>query len=123
MSDRIAIQPIRLPTVTYGPFRLLEAVPWLMLAAALRTLQVQGGLMWFVAGEASDFSVFIAFLLAARRMIELADGQTGLGKLSFAQQLSLARKVLTPIVIMMVIVSIMMVIVSDLSPRNSSKNG
>lgn len=106
MSGSIAIQPIRLPTVSYGPFRLMEAVPWLMLAAAMRVLSVQGGLMSLLAGICSDISIFLAFLLAARRMIELADGQTGLKTLSFGQQMALARKVMIPIIVMILVVSV-----------------
>lgn len=86
MTDAVAIQPIRLPTVSYGPFRLTEAVPWLMLAAAMRVLMVKGGLVWLFASVCSDIAIFLAFMLAARRMIELSDGKTALGRLSFAQQ-------------------------------------
>jgi hypothetical protein len=105
MANSAAIQPSTLPIVSYSPFRLIEAVPWLMLASALRMLQAQGGLMWLIAGVCSDLAVFLAFLLVARRMIELANGQTALGRLTFTQQLSLAWKVVLPITAMIVIVS------------------
>lgn len=97
----LAIEPIRLPTVSYGPFRLMEAVPWLMFATAMRIVEVLGGLVGLCASVCSHLSIFLAFLLAARRMIELADGRTGLGRLSFLEQLILARKVLLPIVLLM----------------------
>ncbi len=106
MTDAIAIQPVRLPTVSYAPFRLMEAVPWLMLAAAMRVLTVKGGLVWLFASICSDIAIFLAFMLAARRMIELSDGKTGLDRLSFTQQLTLARKVLVPVILMMLGVSI-----------------
>jgi hypothetical protein len=105
MTDVAAIQPVRLPTVSYAPFRLMEAVPWLMLAAATRVLTVKGALVWLFAAVCSDIAIFLAFLLAARRMIELSDGKTGLYRLSFAQQLTLARKVMVPIILMMLVVS------------------
>lgn len=102
MSNAIAIQqaglpPLRLPTVSYGPFQLFEAVPWLMFATAMRIIAVQGGLVAITATLCANLSVFLALLLAARRMIELTDGKTGLGKLDFGEQLVLARRVLTPV--------------------------
>lgn len=99
-----APRPLRLPTVSYGPFRLLEAVPWLMLATALRVVGARGGVSGQLADICAEVSVFLAFLLAARRMIEFADGQTGLGRLDFAEQLGLAFKVLIPILLLMVVV-------------------
>jgi hypothetical protein len=107
MSKAVAlsIQPAYLPTVSYGPFRLMEAVPWLMLASALRIIAVVvHGLVGLLAAVCSDIAIFLAFLLAARRMIELTDGKTGLGRLSFTEQLLLARKVLVPIILMMLLV-------------------
>jgi len=109
MTDAVAIQPIRLPTVSYGPFRLMEAVPWLMLAAAMRVLTVKGGLVWLFASICSDIAIFLAFMSAARRMIELTDGKTALGRLSFAQQLIMARTVLVPVILMILVVSITVV--------------
>lgn len=119
MTDVAAIQPVRLPTVSYAPFRLMEAVPWLMLAAATRVLTVKGGLVWLFAAVCSDIAIFLAFLLAARRMIELSDGKTGLYRLSFAQQLTLARKVMVPIILMMLVVS---TIVFSLAARRTGLN-
>lgn len=106
MSDSFAIQPIRLPTVSYGPFRLLEAVPWLMFATAMRIVASSGGVRALFATVFADLSVFLALLLTARRMIELTNGQTGLGKLSFSEQLVLARKVLIPVLLFMVAAAI-----------------
>ena len=57
------------------------------------------------AAICSDFAIFLAFLLAARRMIELADGKTALGRLGFTEQLILARKVMIPVLLMMAAVS------------------
>ncbi|MEJ2626269.1 MAG: hypothetical protein P8Z80_17630 [Pseudolabrys sp.] len=103
MSDVAHLDPpVRLPNVSYGPFRLLEAVPWLMLATALRFIQARlGPLGGPLAIAAWHVAIFLAFLLAARRMIELTDGHTELGALSFRQQLELTRKVLVPVLLFM----------------------
>ena len=73
-----------------------------MLATAMRIVQVRGGLVALCATVCADVSIFLAFLLAARRMIELTAGTTGLGKLSFTAQLAMARKVMIPIALMMI---------------------
>jgi hypothetical protein len=94
MPPDIAARPFNLPSVSFGPFRILEAVPWLMLAAALRIFAAgQAPAIQVAATIAVSFAIFLAFLLAARRMIEFADGRTNLGDLSFVEQLAVARGV------------------------------
>ena len=83
-----------LPTVSFGPYGLLEAVPWLMFAAAMRFLGYSNAAFALPALILSSLALFLAFLLAARRMIEFADGTTQLGKFSFHDQLLLARNIL-----------------------------
>ena len=102
----LAAAPVHVPTLSYGPFRLMEAAPWLMLASAMRIIAVVvHGLVGLLAAVCSDIAIFLAFLLAARRMIELADGRTALGRLSFTEQLILARRVLVPVILMMLAVA------------------
>jgi hypothetical protein len=110
VSDSLAIHPVRLPTVSYAPFRLLEAVPWLMFATAMRILESRGGVQAIFAAICAGLAVFLAFLLAARRMIELTDGRTGLGKLDFAEQLVLARKVMFPVLLFMAATAFVVVV-------------
>lgn len=76
----------------------MEIVPWMMLSAAIRVLTVQGGLITLVAMHLSDLFLFIAFLLAARRMIEFTGGVTTLGYLSFRQQVEMGRAILLRVV-------------------------
>jgi hypothetical protein len=88
---------IPLPNVSYGPFRLLESVPWLMFATALRFASFGKGGLMVISYVLESAAIFLALLLATRRMIEFTDGQTGLGKLAFAEQMKLARNVLLPV--------------------------
>jgi hypothetical protein len=81
----------------------MELVPWMMLSAAVRVLSVQGGLVGFVAVQISDLCLFIAFLLAARRMIESTGGVTTLGHLSLGQQVAMGRKILLRVVGVMIV--------------------
>ncbi len=80
----------------------MEVVPWMMLSAAVRVLSVQGGVTAIVAMQISDLCLFIAFLLAARRMIESTGGVTSLGRLSFRQQVTMGRKILLRVVGLMI---------------------
>lgn len=100
MIPRIAQQPSR--TGAFRPALLLETVPWLMLAAALRVVVYNGGLAAFPAGIAANAAIFIALLLCARRMIEFMDGTTQLGYLSLHDQLALAHRVLQPVGLLIV---------------------
>jgi hypothetical protein len=95
MIPRIAQQPAR--PGAFRPALLLETVPWLMLAAALRVVIFHRGLAAFPAEIAANAAIFIALLLCARRMIELTDGTTQLGYLGLQDQLILAYRVLHPV--------------------------
>jgi hypothetical protein len=100
MIPRIAQQPAR--PGAFRPALLLETVPWLMLAAALRVVIFHGGLAAYPAEIAADAAIFIALLLCARRMIEFTEGKTQLGYLGLQDQLILAYRVLHPIGVLIV---------------------
>lgn len=100
MTPRIAEPPAR--TGAFRPKLLLETVPWLMLAAALRIVVYNGGLAAFPAGIAANAAIFVALLLCARRMIEFTGGATQLGYLSLHDQLVLSYRVLNPIGVLIV---------------------
>ncbi len=95
MIPRIAQQPAG-PGV-FRPALLLETVPWLMLAAALRVVIFHRGLAAFPAEVGANAAIFIALLLCARRMVEFTGGTTQLGYLSLRDQLVLAYRVLHPV--------------------------
>jgi hypothetical protein len=103
MTTRTLPTPLQIPNTSYGPFRVLEPVPWLLLASVFRVFAAHGGLRALAGLTVSAFALFIAFLLASRRMIESADGQTGLGKLPFAEQMRLSRQVLGRVLAVMAV--------------------
>jgi hypothetical protein len=84
----------------------MEIVPWMMLSAAVRVLSVQGGLTAMAAMQVSDLCLFIAFVLASRRMIESTGGATTLGHLSLGQQVAMGRKILLRVVGVMIVGSV-----------------
>jgi hypothetical protein len=93
---------INLPIVSFGPFRLLEAVPWLMLASALRFVGYANQAIFLPALIVASVAIFLAFILAARRMVEFTGGHTHLAGLSFNEQLLLSRAILWRIGILLV---------------------
>ena len=85
----------RLPSVSFGPYLLLEAAPWLLLATATRMrARHSDGLLTLPLIVLVQFAVLIALLIASQRMIAMAGGTTGLGRLSFREEAALARGVL-----------------------------
>jgi hypothetical protein len=77
--------------IGFGPYLVLETLPWLLLATVMRlySLTLPDGLSllgFFVA----HVPVFIAFLLASQKMVRLTGGSTALERLSFHRQLSLS---------------------------------
>jgi hypothetical protein len=95
MTPRIAQQSAR--PGAFRPGLLLETVPWLMLAAALRVVIWHRGLAAYPAEIGANAAIFLALLLCARRMIEFTDGTTQLGYLSLRDQLALSYRVLHPV--------------------------
>ena len=95
-----------LPWVSYGPFRQMEAVPWLMLAASMRIVAFAGGLIAVPALIIANVALLLAFVIVAWRMVLISDGQSGLGQLAFSQQLRMTRHVLLPILGLLVVATV-----------------
>jgi hypothetical protein len=80
-----------LPQVSFGPFRFLEALPWLVLAAAMRVIAFGGGPVAFPAIVIASIAVLHAFLVVAQRSIELGAKHPRL-KLTTAQVAQVLRR-------------------------------
>jgi hypothetical protein len=93
------------PQTQFGPFRLLQALPWLVMAAAMRVIAFGGGAVALPALIVADLAVLQAFLATATRSIEAEGGQTGLGNLDYLEQFHLMRIVLWRIAGLMVAVA------------------
>lgn len=90
------------PQTSFGPFRLLDALPWLILAAALRVVAFGGGAVALPAIIVATLAVLQAFLATAQRSIEAAGGESGLGDLDTTEQFRLTRAILWRIVPLMI---------------------
>jgi hypothetical protein len=103
---RKQFQQQSIPQVSFGPFRFLEALPWLVMAAAMRVVAFGGGPVALPAIIAASIAVLHAFLVVAQRSIELAGGQSQLGELDFREQSRLSLAVLWRIGLLMAVTTI-----------------
>ncbi|MEZ0001258.1 hypothetical protein ABIA18_003055 [Sinorhizobium fredii] len=79
----------------YGPYLLLHTVPWLLLATVLRTYaKAMPDALALLGMILVQLAVFIAFLLASQKMIELANGWTSLSRLAFREQVVFGWRVI-----------------------------
>jgi hypothetical protein len=76
----------------YFPFKLLETVPWLLLACAGRLLMNHPLVILFLL--LIQCVLLVAFVLAAHRAIEYFGGTTALGRMSLLAQWRLAKGIL-----------------------------
>jgi hypothetical protein len=103
---RKQFQQQSIPQVSFGPFRFLDALPWLVMAAAMRVVAFGGGPVALPAIVVASIAVLHAFLVVAQRSIELAGGQSQLGELDFREQSRLSLAVLWRIGLLMAITTI-----------------
>ena len=90
------------PNVSFGPFRFFEAMPWLVLAASMRVIAFNNRFIAVPAIIFASIAVLHAFLVVTHRSIELAQGQTNLGALTFTEQSRLTRAILGRIGLLMI---------------------
>lgn len=78
--------------IRFGPYLHLESVPWLLLATVFRARAktTPDDLSALVYSAAGEFALFLAFLIASQRMIQLWGGSTSLDRLEFKEELRLA---------------------------------
>jgi len=105
MPANIRSQYISRPDITFGPLRFIEALPWLVLATGMRVIAFGGGPAALPAIIVASIAVMQAFLVTARRSIEIADGQTNLGSLTFSQEIRLSWSILIRTTVVMLFAS------------------
>jgi hypothetical protein len=103
-SDRRAF-----PDISFGPLHQIPALPWLILAAAMRVIASTGGPAWVPAVIVATMAVLHAFLVTAQRAIEAAAGETRIGELGFAEQLRFSFSVLWRITLLMLAADLLLV--------------
>lgn len=108
-----SVPNVSTPHVSYNLRGLLSAVPWLMLATALRVVQSRGGGLALFAELGSSLAIFLSFLITACRMIEITQGSTALGSWSFRRQLWLGKKILGWMFLLVLAVSTIVIAAVD----------
>ncbi|MBB4367205.1 MULTISPECIES: hypothetical protein [unclassified Bradyrhizobium] len=101
LRKQFALKPAR-PETSFGPFKLLHALPWLILAAAMRVIAFGGGAVALPAIIIADISVLLAFFATAQQSIEAAGGQSSLGALTLGEQFKLSFSILWRIMLVMI---------------------
>ena len=96
------------PQTSFGPFLLLHALPWLILAAAMRVLAFTSGNGYAALLEliVANLAVLQAFLATAQHAIEAAGGESQLGELDPVEQYRLSRAILWRLVLVMIAAAI-----------------
>jgi hypothetical protein len=101
LRKQLELKPAR-PEASFGPFKLLYALPWLILAAAMRVIAFGGGPVALPAIIISNISVLLAFFATAQQSIEAAGGQSSLGELTLGEQFRLSFSILWRIALVMI---------------------
>jgi hypothetical protein len=100
--EALELRELELPRFSYGPFILFESLPWLLVATTLRFVSFDKQLPFQVLSSILEsFAIFLAFLVAARRVLEITDIKTRLEFLSFAKQFNLAQLVVGRIFVLL----------------------
>ncbi|SFJ33256.1 hypothetical protein [Bradyrhizobium sp. cf659] len=105
LRKQLELKPARHET-SFGPFKLLHALPWLILAAAMRVIAFGGGAVALPAIIISSVSVLLAFFATAQQSIEAAGGQSSLGTLTFGEQFKLSFSILWRITLVMIVAAL-----------------
>ncbi|MDB5620894.1 hypothetical protein [Tardiphaga sp.] len=90
LRERMALRP----DIEFGPFRFLEALPWLVLAATMRVLAFSTPGLAIIFIAFATIAVLNAFIVVTQRSIELTGGHSGLGDLSTSESFRLSLTIL-----------------------------
>ncbi|MGY2844189.1 hypothetical protein ACVIWU_005937 [Bradyrhizobium sp. USDA 4509] len=105
LRQQLSLRKTR-PETSFGPFRPLPALPWLVMAAALRIVGFGRPGLTLPALVLADICVLLAFFATARDSIQAAGGQSSLGEWTLAEQTRLSASILWRIMLVMIVASV-----------------
>lgn len=108
MKSRARTAALRFPQTSFGPMRFLDALPWLVLAAAMRVIAFGGGPIALPAIFVATVAVLQAFIAVTRSSIEASGGETALGGLTLREEFQLSLKILWQVTLLMLVASVPM---------------
>lgn len=92
----------KLSQYAFGPYWLMEAMPWLLLATTMRFLSYYPlPIVQVAAMVLESFAIFLAILTAIRRLTEFSGSQMTMADWSLAKQLNLARDIVLRIYLLL----------------------
>ncbi|MGN1288762.1 MAG: hypothetical protein ACI4XG_19590 [Bradyrhizobium sp.] len=105
LRQQLSLRKTR-PETSFGPFRPLPALPWLVMATAIRIVGFGKPGLILPALVLADVCVLLAFFATARDSIQAAGGQSSLGELTLAEQIRLSLSILWRIVLVIIIATL-----------------
>ncbi|QWG22228.1 hypothetical protein KMZ93_19950 [Bradyrhizobium sediminis] len=97
------------PDTSFGPFRFVEAVPWLMLALTCRIVGPEDKpLLNLLAACGTWVAVLMAFMAVARRVFEIFDRSSHLDALPLDRELRLSLRIFGRIMAVMVAATLLL---------------
>ncbi|MCP1971622.1 hypothetical protein [Bradyrhizobium elkanii] len=105
LRQQLSLRKTR-PETSFGPFRPLPALPWLVMATAIRIVGFGKPGLIVPALVLADVCVLLAFFATARDSIQAAGGQSSLGELTLGEQIKLSLSILWRIVLVIIIATL-----------------
>ncbi|UFX43515.1 hypothetical protein HAP47_0030475 [Bradyrhizobium sp. 41S5] len=105
LRQQLSLRKTR-PETSFGPFRPLPGLPWLVIAAALRIVGYGKPGLMLPALVLADVCVLLAFFATARDSIQASGGRSSLGELTLAEQTGLSLSILWRIALVMIVAAL-----------------
>ena len=103
------------PDTSFGPFRHVEAVAWLMVALACRVAGMNETPWWLLALCGDSIAVLMAFMAVARRVFEIFEHPSPIDGLTFDRELRLALRIFGRMTALMLAATLLLGIFVDRS--------
>jgi hypothetical protein len=93
---------------SFGPFRFVAALPWLMVALAFRIAGMNETRWWPLALAGESIAILLAFMTIARRVFEMFGRPSPFHGLTFGQEVKLSLRLFGAIALVMVAATMLM---------------
>ncbi len=105
LRQQLSLRKTR-PETSFGPFRPLPALPWLVMATAIRIVAYGKPGLMLPAMVLTDACVLLAFFATARDSIQASGGRSSLGELTLGEQIRLSLSIWWRITLVMAVAAI-----------------
>ena len=105
LREQLSLRKTR-PETSFGPFRPLPALPWLVMATAIRIVAYGKPGLILPAMVLAGACVLLAFFATARDSIQASGGRSSLGELTLGEQTRLSLSIWWRITLVMAVATI-----------------